>query len=187
MLPAHSRAQYSECQIGVGQQLDVSAIPAKLPYRPVLGASGGPDRPGRAGRRVHVVGCDGQTLPRRVWNPARMDRQPWDVWEAAGSKTATDRIRGEAEEDSGAAHAAAAAGGRGGEDRHDPAGSRDPTGKSKLFGLVVVRLLRLYGFNLENACGITDPGVYSVVSHLRDPSRDAGRISDLIERHSDVA
>ncbi len=22
-----------------------------------------------------------------------MDRQPWDVWEAAGSKTATDRIR----------------------------------------------------------------------------------------------
>ena len=22
-----------------------------------------------------------------------MDRQPWDVWEATGSKTATDRIR----------------------------------------------------------------------------------------------
>jgi trimethylamine:corrinoid methyltransferase-like protein len=22
-----------------------------------------------------------------------MDRQPWDVWEAAGSRTATDRIR----------------------------------------------------------------------------------------------
>ena len=22
-----------------------------------------------------------------------MDRQPWDVWEAAGRKTATDRIR----------------------------------------------------------------------------------------------
>ena len=25
--------------------------------------------------------------------PTEMDRQPWDVWEAAGSKTATDRIR----------------------------------------------------------------------------------------------
>ena len=36
-----------------------------------------------------------------------MDRQPWDVWEAAGSKTATDRIRAEAEEDPGAARAAA--------------------------------------------------------------------------------
>jgi hypothetical protein len=24
---------------------------------------------------------------------AQMDRQPWDVWEAAGSRTATDRIR----------------------------------------------------------------------------------------------
>ena len=42
---------------------------------------------------------DGQTLPRRVLDPARLDRQPWDVWEAAGSKTATDRIRGQAEED----------------------------------------------------------------------------------------
>ena len=28
-----------------------------------------------------------------IWNPTLMDRQPWDVWEAAGSKTATDRIR----------------------------------------------------------------------------------------------
>ena len=28
-----------------------------------------------------------------AWNPTLMDRQPWDVWEAAGSKTATDRIR----------------------------------------------------------------------------------------------
>ena len=27
------------------------------------------------------------------WNPTLMDRQPWDLWEAAGSKTATDRIR----------------------------------------------------------------------------------------------
>jgi trimethylamine--corrinoid protein Co-methyltransferase len=28
-----------------------------------------------------------------IWNPTLMDRQPWDVWEAAGSKSATDRIR----------------------------------------------------------------------------------------------
>ena len=28
-----------------------------------------------------------------IWNPTLLDRQPWDVWEAAGSKTATDRIR----------------------------------------------------------------------------------------------
>jgi trimethylamine---corrinoid protein Co-methyltransferase len=28
-----------------------------------------------------------------IWNPTLMDRQPWDVWEATGSKTATDRIR----------------------------------------------------------------------------------------------
>ena len=28
-----------------------------------------------------------------IWNPTLMDRQPWDVWEAAGGKTATDRIR----------------------------------------------------------------------------------------------
>lgn len=28
-----------------------------------------------------------------IWNPTLMDRLPWDVWEAAGGKTATDRIR----------------------------------------------------------------------------------------------
>jgi trimethylamine--corrinoid protein Co-methyltransferase len=28
-----------------------------------------------------------------IWNPTLMDRQPWDVWEAAGSRTATDHIR----------------------------------------------------------------------------------------------
>jgi trimethylamine---corrinoid protein Co-methyltransferase len=28
-----------------------------------------------------------------IWNPTLMDRQPWDVWEAAGSKTATDRVQ----------------------------------------------------------------------------------------------
>jgi trimethylamine---corrinoid protein Co-methyltransferase len=28
-----------------------------------------------------------------IWNPTLMDRKPWDVWEAAGSKTATDRIQ----------------------------------------------------------------------------------------------
>jgi trimethylamine:corrinoid methyltransferase-like protein len=28
-----------------------------------------------------------------VWNPTRLDRQPWDVWEAAGGKTASGRIR----------------------------------------------------------------------------------------------
>ena len=28
-----------------------------------------------------------------IWNPTLKDRQPRDVWEAAGSKTATDRIR----------------------------------------------------------------------------------------------
>jgi len=28
-----------------------------------------------------------------IWNPTLMDRQPWDEWEAAGSKSATDRIR----------------------------------------------------------------------------------------------
>jgi trimethylamine---corrinoid protein Co-methyltransferase len=28
-----------------------------------------------------------------IWNPTLWDRQPWDVWEAAGAKTATDRIR----------------------------------------------------------------------------------------------
>ena len=27
-----------------------------------------------------------------IWNPTLMDRQPWDVGEAAGSKTTTDRI-----------------------------------------------------------------------------------------------
>jgi trimethylamine--corrinoid protein Co-methyltransferase len=32
-------------------------------------------------------------LKTEIWNPTLMDRQPWDVWEAAGSKTATDRIR----------------------------------------------------------------------------------------------
>jgi len=31
--------------------------------------------------------------PAEIWNPTLMDRQPWDVWEAAGSKSATDRIR----------------------------------------------------------------------------------------------
>jgi hypothetical protein len=28
-----------------------------------------------------------------AWNPTLIDRQPWDVREAAGRKTATDRIR----------------------------------------------------------------------------------------------
>jgi trimethylamine:corrinoid methyltransferase-like protein len=28
-----------------------------------------------------------------IWTPTLLDRQPWDVWEAAGSKTATDRIQ----------------------------------------------------------------------------------------------
>jgi len=28
-----------------------------------------------------------------IWNPTLMDRQPWDVWEAAGGRTTTDRIR----------------------------------------------------------------------------------------------
>lgn len=28
-----------------------------------------------------------------IWSPTVLDRQPWDVWAAAGSKTASDRIR----------------------------------------------------------------------------------------------
>ena len=28
-----------------------------------------------------------------IWNPMLMDRQPWDVWEAAGGRSMTDRIR----------------------------------------------------------------------------------------------
>jgi trimethylamine--corrinoid protein Co-methyltransferase len=28
-----------------------------------------------------------------IWNPTLMGRQPWDVWDAAGSRSTTDRIR----------------------------------------------------------------------------------------------
>jgi trimethylamine--corrinoid protein Co-methyltransferase len=28
-----------------------------------------------------------------IWNPTLRGRQPWDVWEAAGSRSTTDRIR----------------------------------------------------------------------------------------------
>ena len=57
-----------------------------------------------------------------IWNPTLMDRQRWDVWAAAGSKTAIDRIRAKLKKIL-ARHPAAAAGGRGGEDRDDFAGS----------------------------------------------------------------
>ena len=103
MLPAHSRAQHSKCQIGVGQQLDVSAIPAKLPYQPVPGASAGPDRSGRPRRRVHVAGCDGQTLPRRDLEPDA-DGPPAVGRVGGGREQDRDRSHpGQAEEDPGAA------------------------------------------------------------------------------------
>jgi trimethylamine--corrinoid protein Co-methyltransferase len=28
-----------------------------------------------------------------IWNPTLLDHQPWDVWEAAGGRSMTDRIR----------------------------------------------------------------------------------------------
>ena len=51
---------------------------------------------------IDQVGPGGEFMPldvtakrcrTEIWNPTLTDRQPWDVREAAGSKTATDRIR----------------------------------------------------------------------------------------------
>ena len=82
-----------------------------------------PDRPGRPGRRVHVAGSDGQTLPRRDLEPDA-DGPPAVGCVGGGGEQDRDRSHpGQAEEDPGAAHAAAAARRRGGEDRGDFAGS----------------------------------------------------------------
>jgi trimethylamine---corrinoid protein Co-methyltransferase len=52
--------------------------------------------------QIDQVGPGGEFMARdvtakrcraEIWTPTLMDRQPWDVWEAAGSKTATDRAR----------------------------------------------------------------------------------------------
>ncbi len=51
---------------------------------------------------IHQVGPGGEFMSQEVtakrcrveiWNPTLLDRQPWDVWEAAGGATVTDRIR----------------------------------------------------------------------------------------------
>ena len=81
------------------------------------------DRPGGAGRRVHVAGSDGQALPCRDLEPDA-DGPPAVGRVGGGREQDRDRSHPrQAEEDPGAAHAARAAGGRGREDRGDLAGS----------------------------------------------------------------
>jgi hypothetical protein len=93
MLPAHSRAQQSKCQIGVisnwmSQQSPRSSHIRRYP-EPALDLI---DQVGPGGefmsQEVTAKRCRAE-----IWNPTLMDRQPWDVWEAAGSKTTTDCIQ----------------------------------------------------------------------------------------------